>query len=1144
MAITLKKLVIYNWHTIAEAGPLPMGQVCFLAGQNGSGKSTILDALSFLCLVQTRGFNRASDGNTSRGKERRTLLGYARGLKSLASSENTETGTKGRSKYCRPGATNTHVAAEFLSSKTGASFVIGASIELKDYSESDSFEPVWWGVPGAHLEELSFKVDTVKGQAMASLKEIKATLPQGLSLQENRTAISMRRMLSQKDYFNLTDNLRGDDKAFRKWAHSIQNAVSYEKDSITDLDSFIHKHVMPNEPVDVSEFQELLDRMNALTNELRQMNDQRDSLSTICSLADEYSANKKKAAVYDAAVDFARQSNLEERIELQLELCDRKEREVKNLYRQRDELAEQIRNVDSLMQALQSKLQDAAIQQLQYRIQANRGKISVLSTKQQDYQNSLRDAFRFGADANRLLGGLKVDAEVVSRLQGADVCGDSNDLMRLISALQSTADALRDMLYRLQQEKTERQSRLQDVERDIVSLASSLPAAPRAFHDVKAAIASAFAAEKVNDLPYFLCEMLEYHDDAYAKVVESFMGNDLFSIYVSPENYSIAVDAYQDFCLSNPEVYGVGLIDTSYYCGLAFDACAHSVASVLAPKNELIASYVNDHYGHVGIVADASIPEPQWEVCVDADGYCYSKHVFSRLKLNAFLTIGASARESHLNVCKQERAEITARLDAIADVAASCAQCVATYNASLLDFVVNGQDVLDCIRSIPRLTSELRKDEATLERLQDTDDQREYQRLSDMRVKLLLDQEKLNKTIADKDRDLGKEDGFCAAMQKDLAVLEDRMMELQKNDILLYDEAVAEVKQRQGASRRGLVRISEDLDSEKKALYKVMTDCNNTMVVLQKEYAHRTASDVPHGGIDVIATFRELLKKLNTTELPSTQQRLKLATDNTMQIYSETVLGQMHANFEAADKQRRLANNSLREFVFGGRRYEFDPIKAAPGQEAMFRMLTSPDNVGIQNDQISFESISFDDAFAETRAELFRQLASASEAEQSALLDYRNYCKFSMSVVSEDGSNRGNLADIVGLNSGSENQVPAYLIFAASLLSVYNRNRGVGRSLRDSDTVRFMLVDECFASMDEINCKKLVQMLSFDLGFQLVLAAPLDRYSTLAESIDTIWVMTDNKARLSRHCDYFTQTWFLRKLEELKDRANAEGECI
>ena len=103
-----------------------------MTGVNGSGKSTVLDAMTYLLTGNTQ-FNKAA-------KDRdRTVLGYVRG----------DTRSNGEARYLRNGSVVSYIAMEFSDPTLGQPLTVGVCIE----SPSESGKPVssWFICPGRRL---------------------------------------------------------------------------------------------------------------------------------------------------------------------------------------------------------------------------------------------------------------------------------------------------------------------------------------------------------------------------------------------------------------------------------------------------------------------------------------------------------------------------------------------------------------------------------------------------------------------------------------------------------------------------------------------------------------------------------------------------------------------------------------------------------------------------------------------------------------------------------------------------------------------------------------------------------------------------------------------------------------------------------
>lgn len=121
----LKKILLINWLYFSKE-LIEVGDINFLTGKNGAGKSTVIDALQIVLLGETnsRNFNQAANE-----KSQRTLEGYLR-----ADMDDN-------SPYSRRGKDfSTYIVCKFQDEMEGSSFVTGVTFDCRsDGSYRDTF---------------------------------------------------------------------------------------------------------------------------------------------------------------------------------------------------------------------------------------------------------------------------------------------------------------------------------------------------------------------------------------------------------------------------------------------------------------------------------------------------------------------------------------------------------------------------------------------------------------------------------------------------------------------------------------------------------------------------------------------------------------------------------------------------------------------------------------------------------------------------------------------------------------------------------------------------------------------------------------------------------------------------------------------
>ena len=121
----LKKILLINWLYFSKE-IIEVGDVNFLTGKNGAGKSTVIDALQIVLLGETnaRNFNQAANE-----KSQRTLDGYLR----ADMDENNPYSRRGKD-------FSSYIACEFQDDVEGTSFVTGVVFDCRsDGSRQERF---------------------------------------------------------------------------------------------------------------------------------------------------------------------------------------------------------------------------------------------------------------------------------------------------------------------------------------------------------------------------------------------------------------------------------------------------------------------------------------------------------------------------------------------------------------------------------------------------------------------------------------------------------------------------------------------------------------------------------------------------------------------------------------------------------------------------------------------------------------------------------------------------------------------------------------------------------------------------------------------------------------------------------------------
>ena len=127
----LKNILLINWLYFSKE-LIEVGDVNFLTGKNGAGKSTVIDALQIVLLGETnaRNFNQAANE-----KSQRTLDSYLR----ADMDENNPYSRRGKD-------FSTYIVCEFQDDAEGSSFVTGVMFDCRSDGSRRDFFFIYTGV--------------------------------------------------------------------------------------------------------------------------------------------------------------------------------------------------------------------------------------------------------------------------------------------------------------------------------------------------------------------------------------------------------------------------------------------------------------------------------------------------------------------------------------------------------------------------------------------------------------------------------------------------------------------------------------------------------------------------------------------------------------------------------------------------------------------------------------------------------------------------------------------------------------------------------------------------------------------------------------------------------------------------------------
>lgn len=245
-----------------------------------------------------------------------------------------------------------------------------------------------------------------------------------------------------------------------------------------------------------------------------------------------------------------------------------------------------------------------------------------------------------------------------------------------------------------------------------------------------------------------------------------------------------------------------------------------------------------------------------------------------------------------------------------------------------------------------------------------------------------------------------------------------------------------------------------------------------------------------------LAWVRDEEKRLKETELVERKEEVRQARIAAEEAFRNDVAVRIRESIEQMHTTISDINKTLNACppFSNGERYRF-VVRPAEAHRAIHDYII---NVGKGNEQDMF-------SLGETGHEVIMQLLDDTGQDGKTgfnpLDDYRTLFTFDL-MIDREGKKSIPLSRRIGVGSNGEHRTPFYVIAGAAMAAAYRIDAG-----KHSTGAGLMLLDEAFHGMDQQNALSAARFLD-TIGLQMIMAAPEADHSKLAPTLDTIFEIT------------------------------------
>lgn len=1107
----LKKILLINWLYFSKQ-LIEVGDVNFLTGKNGAGKSTVIDALQIVLLGETnaRNFNQAANE-----KSQRTLDGYLR-----ADMDDN-------SPYSRRGKDfSSYIACEFQDETEGTQFVTGVVFDCRSDGVNQEHFFIYDGVIPDHC--------FLAGREAMDTPSLRTFL---------RQQYGARAKLydTQKQY--RTDMLAKWNVHSEQVSRMLKKAVSFRP--IVDIQKFITENIcdIPDKP-DIEAMQQNIRDYKRHEQLAQRQEEKLEKLREIARLFREMQAALDRWEQQSFLVLWAEKEDLEGKIvrkQNEEKDCRAGVEREESAFRQ---AAGQIEEKQRRQEELTAACAQSDVVHEENRLNAE--KRALLKEQKGLFGQVQSTALEIKREANRLCGlcqkisgwdgsplliSVLTAAEELQRVY-ASFCGCDDRVFtqpldvferaqetasRFMAAVREAAYKVEEMLRQLNSEQDQRRAALANLRRNVKDY-------PKGLRQLRDRLSVELKRQTGREIHIdILADVLEIAEgeEHWRKAVEGYLNAQKFYLLIEPEHYPKALALYDEI-KSNYSGRSFGLVDIAKLREREhIKPWGDSLAQKIETDNELARTYIDYLLGRVVCCTHVSQLR-RYKTAVTADGMLYQGYVARPLRREQMEDAFIGRRAVALRI---ERLE--------AEMKAAEAEITGWAPVGALLAKHKGQEVLFTQFFVQGTVEQRRMDfqrgqeiTAEVERLDEE--------LSRLDLFWLNEQRRQIDLLK---REIAALDGEKTRHAQEKARLEERIRRLEYEELPeLYgrqtekEDALSEQFTQTFMEQVGKPRYEQEFARLKRAsavaknfgdrLAQTRRERETAQSKLFKARQDYVSAFQPCSfRVDAMVNeeFAQEQRRLEESELPKYREKIQAARESAMEQFQNDFLAKLKSSIDQVQDQVKSLNKALKRAQFGTDQYQFR-VDRNPDFAEYYDMIMAPEWMEGEG---GLFALPFQQKYGKLMEDLFSRLAMSDDTQLNArkqselqqnierYTDFRTYLKFDLETTDQNGSKQL-LSQTLNTKSGGETQTPFYIAVLASFAQLYQVNN---LSALSSNTVRLVVFDEAFNKMDSDRIVESVRLLR-KMGLQAVICTPPDKLADIMPLADRTLLVSKDKYKM------------------------------
>lgn len=1053
---TAKRLLLINWSCFQNE-IITLGSSTLFTGVNGTGKTTILDAMSYLITANTQ-FNKAADDNG------RNVTAYIHGDRK----------TNGSDRYLRPGSVTSYIAMEFYDPLISDYHVIAVCIESR--SESDRAVSQWIIRDKCKFEDFNFsKVENGK---------LTVTAKSNLTF-KNNTLKSVEFLGREKAIPQLTRQLGIRTSDYRKYKEKLLKMMAFDPER--NVDKFLQTSVFAEAEV------KSLDRLREqrkLYDQAKHMFEQIQERKTLLEEIEQKTCDYEKILrnynirelmfryqyINQYKDDISKLEVSQQNNQIQLQDLEKKKKiSEEKLSEMRKRLSEVENKNHSITESLDKLENDR--ENLKKEIE----KLEIELSKLKELQLSLKivlpqmEEYFYIADENRI---------VLLNLSEDDFDSDRkiSTFIEFSNKIKHQRDLFVEENGRVKDKLSIVISQITEVQNKIKNLESNIRQFPQEAEEAKRIIQNEFNKRGIKSQVRLFAELVEsLTDESWRKTIETFLWNKRYNIIVDDEYCHEALSI-----LNEKNVYRTSVILTDKIPET--DIEEKSAASVLNITNKGARRYANYLLNGIYLCQNLDELHEHPKGGITKDGMLCKSYAASKMQINkTSLCLGNNVVKIQLEQAKKEMENLEfEKADYEKDI----------HNRNelktLIDNIEWKADLynFDSARNLSNENKKLGKIVSQIDELKNSPEMlaaaREYE-IANNNYKQAYEEDNFHATkLGSLKKDIENIQNNIAQCYENYEKSESEYEEVSKQYPELIEEMRSEYEKQVQRNKtffilkeKTIKNISADVDKAKEEMQKK-----------QREYNTLSEIDSSNYGVEFIPFYRDRYRDVANVKIDEAKNKVEKQSEKLRDVFLHDFVAELNEKIISAKEEIASINSELKRIPFGRDIYQFK-MEEKSDRAIFFTICKNLELYSETPDLFTEKTVSDEQLADDVQVFLDKILDSDQEEDYS---DYRNYFTYDMTIRSHIGDEESemDLSKKQGSASGGEKQTPYFIVLAASLMQFYPK---------DVCCARIAFIDEAFSALSKERIEQMVKFLE-DNNFQVFYAAPPEKINSIGQHIN------------------------------------------